>query len=84
MLIKTDFNLTAVLGNLHNYDGLALRRHLYITVVESTIAVFSGYALSQNKNKIEISYKASREKSFHLYFTSYGEFIKRISWMKTL
>ena len=30
--------------NLHNYDGLALRRRFYITVVDSKFAIFPGYS----------------------------------------
>ena len=40
---------------------LALRRRFYIAVGESTVAVFPGYALSQNKNKTTVSYKTFRE-----------------------
>ena len=50
-----------IMANLHNYGGLALRRRFYIAVGESTVAVFPGYALSQNKNKTTVSYKTFRE-----------------------
>ena len=52
-MLPSVLKLTAVVGtygNLRNYDGLALQRRFYIAVVESTKAIFPGYALLQKQN----------------------------------